>query len=41
MGRLGTVDDIASAISFLAGDESQFITAQSMVVDGGITFTNI
>ena len=41
MGRLGTVDDIASAISFLAGDESQFISAQAMIVDGGITFTNI
>ncbi len=41
MGRLGTVEDIASAICFLASDESRFITAQAMVVDGGITFTNI
>ncbi len=41
LGRLGTVDDIASAICFLASDEARFVTAQAMVVDGGITFTNI
>lgn len=41
LGRLGTVDDIAKAICFLAGDESGFVTAQIMAVDGGITTTNI
>lgn len=41
MGRLGTVDDIASGIVFLASDESRFITAQGLVVDGGITFTTL
>lgn len=41
LGRLGTVDDIAKAICFLAGDESGFITAQVLTVDGGITLTNI
>ena len=41
MGRLGTVDDIAGTICFLASDASQFTTAQALVVDGGITFTNI
>ena len=41
MGRLGTVDDIASAICLLASDEARFISAQAMIVDGGITFTNI
>jgi NAD(P)-dependent dehydrogenase (short-subunit alcohol dehydrogenase family) len=41
LGRLGTVDDIAKAICFLAGDEAGFVTAQIMAVDGGITVTNI
>jgi meso-butanediol dehydrogenase/(S,S)-butanediol dehydrogenase/diacetyl reductase len=41
LGRLGTVEDIARSICFLASDEAGFLTAQSLVVDGGITFTNI
>ncbi|MBB4256374.1 MULTISPECIES: SDR family NAD(P)-dependent oxidoreductase [unclassified Bradyrhizobium] len=41
LGRLGTVDDIAKAICFLAGDDSAFISAQVLTVDGGITLTNI
>jgi NAD(P)-dependent dehydrogenase (short-subunit alcohol dehydrogenase family) len=35
LGRLGTVEDIASAVSFLAGDESSWITGQCLGVDGG------
>lgn len=41
LGRLGTVQDIARAICFLSSDESSFITAQALTVDGGITFTNL
>jgi 3-oxoacyl-[acyl-carrier protein] reductase len=41
LGRLGTVEDIAGAICFLAGDDAGFVSAQVMTVDGGITFTNI
>jgi 3-oxoacyl-[acyl-carrier protein] reductase len=41
LGRLGTVEDIASAIGFLASDASRFVNAQVIAVDGGITFTNI
>jgi 3-oxoacyl-[acyl-carrier protein] reductase len=41
LGRLGTVDDIAKVVCFLASDESGFVTAQIMAVDGGITQTNI
>lgn len=37
MGRLGAPIDIAHAALFLAGDESSFITGQSIVVDGGQT----
>lgn len=41
LGRLGTVDDIAKAICFLATDQASFITAQVLAVDGGITMTNL
>jgi len=33
--RLGTPDDIANAVLFLASDESTFITGQLICVDGG------
>ncbi len=33
--RLGTVDDIAWAVLFLASEEASFITGQTLVVDGG------
>ncbi len=35
MRRLGTPDEIASAIRFLLSDESSFMTGQSLVVSGG------
>lgn len=41
LGRLGTVDDIARAICFLAGDDGGFVTGQVLTVDGGITTTMI
>jgi 3-oxoacyl-[acyl-carrier protein] reductase len=37
LGRLGTVDEIADAVLFLATPQSRFITGQTMVIDGGIT----
>ena len=37
LGRLGTVDDIAAAVRFLAGPESSWITGQILNVDGGHT----
>jgi len=33
--RIGTVDEIADAILFLASDKAQFITGVNFVVDGG------
>lgn len=33
--RLGTVDDIAAAVQFLASKEAGFITGQTLVIDGG------
>lgn len=41
LGRLGTVDDIAKAICFLATDQASFVTGQVLAVDGGVTTTNI
>ena len=36
LGRVGTVDDIASAALFLASDESRWITGEEILVGGGI-----
>ncbi|HWK66872.1 MAG TPA: SDR family oxidoreductase [Rhizobiaceae bacterium] len=41
LGRLGTVDDVAATVCFLASAESAFVTSQTLIVDGGITFTNL
>lgn len=33
--RLGTVDDIAAAVQFLASKEAGYITGQTLIIDGG------
>lgn len=35
-GRFGAPDDVASAVSFLAGSGSSYITGQVLTVDGGL-----
>jgi NAD(P)-dependent dehydrogenase (short-subunit alcohol dehydrogenase family) len=36
LGRIGTPDDVAAAIVFLASGGADFITGAELVVDGGI-----
>lgn len=37
VGRMGTVDEVANAILYLASDESSFTTGSELLVDGGLT----
>ena len=37
LGRLGTAEEIAAMVVYLAGDESAYTTGAIMIVDGGLT----
>ena len=36
MGRIGVVEDIVSMIMFIASEDANYITGQTLVVDGGL-----
>jgi glucose 1-dehydrogenase len=36
LGRMGTVNDVASLVSFLASEDAAYITGATFVVDGGL-----
>ena len=38
LGRLGTSDEVADAVAFLASDASRYVTAQTINVNGGLYF---
>lgn len=36
-GRVGTADEVARVIEFLASDQAEYVTGQAITVDGGLT----
>ena len=37
--KLSSIEDVANVVSFLSGPDSDYITGQSIIVDGGVVFT--
>lgn len=37
LGRIGTVEEIAEAVTWLCSDQSRFVTGEALAVDGGHT----
>ena len=40
LGRVGTPEDVAVAVAFLASDEADYITGTQVAVDGGLSVVN-
>ncbi|KAK9327777.1 hypothetical protein V1520DRAFT_258490, partial [Lipomyces starkeyi] len=38
LGRTSVSEDVSKVVSFLAGPNSEYVTGQTIVVDGGIVF---
>ena len=36
LGRLGTPEDIADVVAFLASDEARWVTGQNLRANGGV-----
>ena len=41
LGRQGTGEEIADAVAFLVSDDARYVNAHALVVDGGLTATNL
>ncbi|WLS78903.1 (S)-acetoin forming diacetyl reductase [Erwinia pyri] len=39
LGRLSEPEDVAACVSFLAGPDSDYMTGQSLLIDGGMVFS--
>jgi NAD(P)-dependent dehydrogenase (short-subunit alcohol dehydrogenase family) len=37
LGRIGTAEEVADVVVFLASDAARYVTGQELVVDGGLT----
>lgn len=37
MGRIGSAEEVANAVEFLASDKASYITGTTLYVDGGMT----
>jgi meso-butanediol dehydrogenase/(S,S)-butanediol dehydrogenase/diacetyl reductase len=38
LGRMSQPSDVAAFVSYLAGPDSDFMTGQSVLIDGGMVF---
>lgn len=41
LGRFGSIDDVVNAVYWLASDESNFVTGQNMLIDGGASLRRL
>lgn len=39
LGHTGEPEDVAKLVSYLASEDSNYITGQSVIVDGGVAFS--
>jgi NAD(P)-dependent dehydrogenase (short-subunit alcohol dehydrogenase family) len=39
LGRLGTSNDVAAAVSYLVSDQAAWVTGQTLTIDGGLSLT--
>jgi meso-butanediol dehydrogenase/(S,S)-butanediol dehydrogenase/diacetyl reductase len=37
MGRVGTAEEVAAVVAFLASDDAAYVTGAAIIVDGGLT----